>query len=178
MTAWKLGFVNSKSYLPLHNIKDPQRGALGSKLFDDKAFEILIWMWNWEASVSVFLFLSQLLHMRSEKRSSEDGRGRSRACSGKHLCDSTCIYKHACESVYPPVCIFASCWGRWGTQWFLNHCKQARALLTMPLRVNAQKQLSTQIRFSGKSEFHAYYCGINADPHSASVWWCSLQILF
>lgn len=53
---------------------------------------------------------------------------------------------------------------------FLNHCKHTRALLTMPLRVNAQNNFQLKIRFSGKSEFHAYYCRINADPHSTSTW--------
>lgn len=71
---------------------------------------------------------------------------------------------------------------RWETAWFVNQCKQAKALLTMPLRVNTQNNFQLKIRFSGKSEFYTYICRINADLHSTSAWqwnlWQQLQIPF
>lgn len=184
MTTWKLGFVNSKSYLPLLDIKDPQRGALCSKLFDDKSF------WNIDLNVKLRgsrESISQCFSLLIQTSLSE-GRKRSRKKEkethvGEHLCVCVCdsceMCTHlnkkrlcVCATVCIPVC--ASFWVRWETAWFLNRRKQVRALLTMPLRVNAQNNFQLKIRFSGKSEFHAYYCRINADPHSTSVWWWNL----
>lgn len=34
---------------------------------------------------------------------------------------------------------------RWETAWSLNHCKQARALLSMPLRVNTQNNFKNRL---------------------------------
>lgn len=48
--------------------------------------------------------------------------------------------------------------------------------------LNFWNNFQLTIRFSGKSEFHAYYCGINAYPQSASLWrwnlWQLLQITY
>lgn len=47
---------------------------------------------------------------------------------------------------------------------FWSYCEQAGALLTMSLGVNAPNNFQVKILFSGKSEFHACFSGIN--PHS------------
>ena len=64
-----------------------------------------------------------------------------RACANDSVCVCVCVYSHARLSF----------WVRWETAWFLNLCKQAGALLTMPLRANAQNNFQLKIRFSGKS---------------------------
>ena len=73
------------------------------------------------------------------------------------VCTSMCILRVFCVLLGEVL----NCWIL-----FLYHCKQARAWLTMPLRVNAQNNFQLKIGFSGKSAFHAYYCGIYADPRS------------
>lgn len=115
---------------------------------------------------------------------------------GEHLCGCApwerITYVYAFVQMWMYLCYsclfcvpLSSEWGErlldfWNT--VLKHCKQARALLTMSLRVNAQNNFQLKIRFSGKSEFHAYYCRINADPRSTSTrrrnFWQQLQTLF
>lgn len=59
---------------------------------------------------------------------------------------------------------FFSDWGERFLCVFWSYCEQAGALLTMSLRVNAPNNFQVKILFSGKSEFHACFSGIN--PHS------------
>lgn len=198
MTAWKPELVNSKSYLPLLDIKDPQWGALCLRPFDDKCF------WNIDLNVKlrsshrgfcVFFFLfPSLIFLKNpnfffwgQRREFEGGGG----CTLGNICVGVCMWflresityvyafvqmwKYLCYSsasppAPPPSTFFfllLRVWLRW--DWFLKRGKQARALLTMSLRVNAQNNFQLKIRFSGKSEFHAYYYRINAEPHSASA---------
>lgn len=168
-----------------------------------KAFEILIWMWNWEAvvtaSVSVlfFPFNPNFFFWGQEHKQAgrEKGRGGGRHARG-NICVGVCMWflweNHICICICANVDVsllfLCACSVRLSLSEvrdcliFLKHCKQARALLTMSLRVNAQNNFQLKIRFSGKSEFHAYYYRINADPHSASArrwdFWQQLQIPF
>lgn len=114
MTAWKLWFVNSKSYLPLLNIKDPQWGALCSKLFDDKAFEILIWM-SWRHQSVFFSF--NLNFFISGKKKRKGGRERN-TCEGTSVCVilirvNMCMHLqmwlHVCERVCVTMCELYVC---------------------------------------------------------------------
>lgn len=196
MKAWKLGFANSKSYLPLLNIKDPEWEALCLKLFDHKSF------WNIDLNVKLrgshegirqcfFSLLIQTSFSEGKNRGTQGGKGREEGdtCGGEHLCACGCVYvileprmsMHSCR------CIRYSCLSLFLSEareiaWFFffgSHCKQARALLTMSLRVNAHNNFQLRIRFSGKSEFHAYYYRINADPQQRR-WnlWQQLQTPF
>lgn len=129
--------------------------------------------------MSIFPFWAKLLHLGARREAERmDGRKRDvyedicvcmslyvLIVMGVYMCmhlQTQCLWASPCI----PVCSLslAEC------LIFLNHCKHTRALLTMPLRVNAQNNFQLKIRFSGKSEFHAYYCRINADPHSTSTW--------
>lgn len=169
-----------------------------------KAFEILIWMWNWEAvvtaSVSVLFFFLLIQTSFSEGKNTSRQEGRRGGGGGRHargnICVGVCMWflweNHICICICANVdvsllflCAFSvrlSLSEVRDCLIFLKHCKQARALLTMSLRVNAQNNFQLKIRFSGKSEFHAYYYRINADPHSASArrwdFWQQLQIPF
>lgn len=180
-------------------LKILSEGALCLRLFDDKSF------WNIDLNVKLrgsregisqcFSLLNPNFFIWGARREAEKEGGRE---GGRHMwgnicvCDScergTCVqlcsrgrmFASAAIRAFP--CVFSER-GERVAWFFLNHCKQARALLTMPLRVNAQNnfQLENPL-FRKKSEFLAYYCRRNADPHSASArrWkiWQQLQIPF
>lgn len=114
MAPWKPGLVNSKSYLPLLDIKDPQWGALCLRPFDDKCF------WNIDLNVKlrsshkgfcVFFFLfpslifflkPKLLFLRAERRIG-GGRG---GHTGEHL--RGCVYVILERGHHICICICAN----------------------------------------------------------------------
>lgn len=84
----------------------------------------------------------QMFYPGAKKQKGKKGGGHTFWCDGARVCThlQMCVTRVVLCEVRVLV--------------FSNQCKQARALLTMPLRVNAQNNFQLQICFSGKSEFN------------------------
>lgn len=174
MMAWELGFANFKSYHS-STLKILSEEYFASKYLMIKAFEILILMWNWESwrHQSMFFFspLIQTSLSEGKIRGRQGGRRREEgdAC-GEHLCECVCAYY---LQIWMYLCHSCACSLRVSRSEvrdcliFLNHGKQAGALLTMSLRVNAPNNFQVKNPLCREVWIPCLLLqNKNADPHS------------